>query len=360
VIDQTDATVQALTGMGEEQGYLTEPEILAHVPDPEANLDALDRVHDALAEADIDVLPAGGDAGPADEEITAERVEAAGLANIDVDQEHAADAVKVYLRDIGSVPLLTHEQEVELARRVEAGDVEAVREFVLANLRLVVSIAKRYVGRGLPLLDLIQEGNLGLMRSVHKYDWRRGHRFSTYATWWIRQAITRAIADKSRDIRLPAHITDQSNRITRARQQLSQELNREATPAEVAERAQLPVEKVAEILSYLPRPVSLDAPLSDAADASLGEVVPDSGGTPEEAVSNEMLKTEVDRVLSQTLTEREKLVLQMRFGLGDGHVYPLEKVGERLGVTRERVRQLEKQALNKLRSPGVVHRLSGF
>ncbi|MDP9382431.1 MAG: sigma-70 family RNA polymerase sigma factor [Chloroflexota bacterium] len=360
--NQTDTALEELMNLGREKGYVTETEVLSRLPDPEANPDVVDKVHNALSDAGIDIAPAAGEADQDSDasEVTDETLQIAGLSNLPVDADHAADAVKVYLRDIGSVPLLTPEQEIDLARRVEAGDLEATREFVLANLRLVVSIAKRYIGHGMPLLDIIQEGNIGLMRAVQKFDYRRGFRFSTYATWWIRQAITRAIADKSREIRLPAHITEQSSKITRARQQLSQSLDRDPTPEEIAEKVQIPADRVREILAYLPRPVSLDAPLGTAADASLGDIVPASDSSPEESATDEVVKMEVDRVLTQALTDREKIVLQMRFGLGDGHIYPLEKVGERLGVTRERVRQLEKQALEKLRRPGVADQLSGY
>ncbi|MDQ3328148.1 MAG: sigma-70 family RNA polymerase sigma factor, partial [Chloroflexota bacterium] len=300
------------------------------------------------------------ESGAAEHGQDAETLERAGLKNVPVDGAHGADAVKVYLRDIGSVPLLSKEQEVELSKRVETGDMAATSTFVLANLRLVVSIAKRYVGRGMPLLDLIQEGNLGLMHAVHKFDWRRDLRFSTYATWWIRQAITRAIADKSREIRLPAHITEQTSKLIRARQELGQGLDRDPTPQELAEKLDVSVERVGELLSYLSQPVSLDAPSGSDADSNLGDFVPALDSGPEEQAAGSMLKDELGRVLSDTLTEREKLVLQMRFGLGNGTVYPLEKVGERLNVTRERVRQIEKQALLKLRKPSVAAKLAGF
>lgn len=359
MVDQMDATIAKLVGEGRKQGYLTEVEILERLPDAEEDPSMLIRVHDALEAAGVSLVPGGAEAKEDDPTLDEKSIEEIGLASLPVDGQHATDAVKVYLRDIGSVPLLTAQQEVELAKRVEAGDLDATREFVLANLRLVVSIAKRYIGRGMPLLDLIQEGNIGLMRAVQKYNWQRGYRFSTYATWWIRQAITRAIADKSREIRLPAHITEQSNKVTRARQELSQELNRDPTPEEVAARVEMDPERVQELLSYLTRPVSLDAPIGTDAESTLGELVPGEESGPEETASGEILKEELDRVLTQALTDREKLVLQLRFGLGNGHIYPLEKVGERLGVTRERVRQLEKQALNKLRSPHIISRLSG-
>jgi RNA polymerase primary sigma factor len=354
----TDAAVDELVNEGQVRGYLSQEAVLELAPDAEEHLDKLTQIHEALVRHQVEVLPPGEEETDAPDRVDAQ-VEL-NLGSIPIDETHTADAVKTYLRDIGAHPLLSHDEEVELARRVEAGDVEATQRFVLSNLRLVVSIAKRYVGRGLPLLDLIQEGNIGLMRAVQKFNWRRGLRFSTYATWWVRQAITRAIADKSREIRLPAHIMEQTTKVTKALQALSQELNRDPTPEEIAPRADLPATRVRELLSYLPRPVSLDAPIGRDADNTLAEIVPADERGPEECAACEVLKTEMETVLSGALTERERLVLQMRFGLGNGHIYSLEKVGEQLGVTRERVRQLEKQALEKLRRPGVAEQLSAY
>ncbi len=359
----TEKAISELTRQGQSRGYVTEADVVSRVPHSEEHADDIERIHDALSRQRLSIVPGDADETESDAEehgpdmATLER---AGLKNVPVDEAHGADAVRVYLRDIGSVPLLTKAQEVELAKQVEADDEEATRTFVLANLRLVVSIAKRYIGRGMPLLDLIQEGNLGLMHAVQKFDWRRDLRFSTYATWWIRQAITRAIADKSREIRLPAHITELTSKLIRARQDLGRVLDREPTAQELAEKLELSAERVGELLNYLARPVSLDAPIGGDAESSLGEFVPALDGGPEEHAAGSMLKVELGRVLSETLTDRERLVLQMRFGLGNGHVYPLEKVGERLNVTRERVRQIEKQALLKLRKPTVAAQLAGF
>src|SRR5215469_4414114 len=268
------------------------------------------------------------------------------------------DAITAYLREIGRVPMLSHAQEIDLAKRIEAGDKEAVQQFVLANLRLVVSIAKRYVGRGLSLLDLIQEGNIGLMRAVQRYDWRRGHRFSTHATWWIRQAISRAVADKGRAIRLPVYVNTALNRVRRERQRLVQELGREPTEEELATAVGIEVHRLHELESAPGAPISLESPVGEDEEQELGDVLADEASTsPEEAATAHTMKQEVQEVLEDVLTSRERLVLQLRFGLGNGHTYPLEQVGRQLGITRERVRQIEAGALAKLRHPKVLERL---
>jgi RNA polymerase primary sigma factor len=270
------------------------------------------------------------------------------------------DAITAYLREIGRVPMLSHAQEIDLAKRIEAGDKEAVQQFVLANLRLVVSIAKRYVGRGLSLLDLIQEGNIGLMRAVQRYDWRRGHRFSTHATWWIRQAISRAVADKGRAIRLPVYVNTALNRVRRERQRLVQERGREPTEQELAEALGMDVERLHELEAAPGTPISLELPVGEDEEQELGDVLADDTSTsPEEAATVRTMKQEVQEVLEDVLTSRERLVLQLRFGLGNGHTYPLEQVGRQLGITRERVRQIEAGALAKLRHPKVLERLRG-
>src|SRR5215469_15443438 len=270
------------------------------------------------------------------------------------------DAITAYLREIGRVPMLSHAQEIDLAKRIEAGDKQAVQQFVLANLRLVVSIAKRYVGRGLSLLDLIQEGNIGLMRAVQRYDWRRGHRFSTHATWWIRQAISRAVADKGRAIRLPVYVNTALNRVRRERQRLVQELGREPTEEELATAVGIEVHRLHELESAPGAPISLESPVGEDEEQELGDVLADEASTsPEEAATAHTMKQEVQEVLEDVLTSRERLVLQLRFGLGNGHTYPLEQVGRQLGITRERVRQIEAGALAKLRQPKVLERLRG-
>jgi RNA polymerase primary sigma factor len=271
-----------------------------------------------------------------------------------------SDAVMTYLREIGRVPMITHEREIELAKRIESGDRDAMKQFILANLRLVVSIAKRYVGRGLTLLDLIQEGNIGLIRAVQRYDWRRGHRFSTHATWWIRQAISRAVADKGRTIRLPVYVNTALNRIRRERQRLLQELGREPSEQELAEATGLDPIRMIELQSAPGAPVSLELPVGEDEEQELGDVLADTeSASPEELATTQTLKDEVQRVLESVLTPREQLVLQLRFGLGNGQAHPLEQVGRELGITRERVRQIEAGALAKLRQPPVLERLRG-
>jgi RNA polymerase primary sigma factor len=270
------------------------------------------------------------------------------------------DAITAYLREIGRVPMLSHAQEIDLAKRIEGGEKQAVQQFVLANLRLVVSIAKRYVGRGLSLLDLIQEGNIGLMRAVQRYDWRRGHRFSTHATWWIRQAISRAVADKGRAIRLPVYVNTALNRVRRERQRLVQEWGREPSEAELADALSMDVERLHELEAAPGTPISLELPVGEDEEQELGDVLADEASTsPEEAATVRTMKQEVQEVLEDVLTSRERLVLQLRFGLGNGHTYPLEQVGRQLGITRERVRQIEAGALAKLRQPKVLERLRG-
>jgi RNA polymerase primary sigma factor len=282
------------------------------------------------------------------------------LAN--VDPGFVTDPARLYLREISLAPLLKGEQEMELARQIASGDVDATQKFVLANLRLVVSIAKKYVGRGLSLLDLIQEGNMGLMRAVHKYDPSRGFKFSTYATWWIRQAILRAISEYARTIRLPAHIGEAMGKISHVSQEISQREGRPATPEEIGEAMGMAADRIRDILRAAQAPVSIDAPIGDDNEENrLRDFIGDTeSATPEEEASHEVLKDQLQTSLEEMLTPREKIVLQMRFGLGDGHQYPLEKVGEVLGVTRERVRQIESEALRKLRQPSFTERFRDY
>lgn len=278
------------------------------------------------------------------------------------DPSFVTDPVRLYLREISHAPLLKGEQELELARKIGEGDLEATQKFVLANLRLVVSVAKKYVGRGLNLLDLIQEGNMGLLRAVHKFDPSRGYKFSTYATWWIRQAILRAISEQARTIRLPAHIGEAMGKISHISQELSQQLGRPARAEEIGDALGMTGERIREILRAAEAPVSLESPVGDEGDENqLQNFISDvDAATPEEEASNELLKDHLANTLEQVLTPREKIVLQMRFGLGDGHQYPLEKVGELLGVTRERVRQIEAEALRKLREPRLTEQFRDY
>lgn len=288
-------------------------------------------------------------------ENTDEEIEAAVTKSVAVD-----DHVRMYLKEIGKVPLLTAEEEIELAKRMEAGDEEAKKKLCESNLRLVVSIAKKYVGRGMLFLDLIQEGNLGLIKAVDKFDWRKGFKFSTYATWWIRQAITRSIADQARTIRIPVHMVETINKLMRIQRQLIQELGRDPYPAEIAEVMEVSEDKVREILKIAQEPVSLETPIGEEEDSHLGDFIPDEEvPAPAEATAFSMLKEQLVEVLD-TLTEREQKVLKLRFGLEDGRARTLEEVGKQFDVTRERIRQIEAKALRKLRHPSRSKKLKDY
>ncbi|MHB8619977.1 MAG: sigma-70 family RNA polymerase sigma factor [Chloroflexota bacterium] len=277
------------------------------------------------------------------------------------DDAGADDGLATYLREIRPVSLLTAAQEVDLAQRIEAGDTEAMQHFILANLRLVVNIAKKYQGRGFSLLDLIQEGNIGLMRAVQKFDWRRGFRFSTYATWWIRQAITRALAERSRTIRLPILMGQAITKIRDATERLTQRLGHDPTDEQVAEEMGVTAAELDEMRRSAAAPVSLETPVGEDETDVLGDLLPDENAVaPEERAFERTLKEEASHALAEALSPRERLVLQLRFGLGDGQVYPLEKIGDQLGLTRERVRQIENEALRKLRSAAVTAHLREF
>ena len=276
------------------------------------------------------------------------------------DSINIEDPVRMYLKEIGKVPLLTAEEEIELAKRMESGDEDAKKRLAEANLRLVVSIAKRYVGRGMLFLDLIQEGNLGLIKAVEKFDYNKGFKFSTYATWWIRQAITRAIADQARTIRIPVHMVETINKLVRVSRQLLQELGREPSPDEIAERMEIPVERVREILKISQEPVSLETPIGEEEDSHLGDFIQDDNvPVPADAAAFTLLKEQLVEVLG-TLTEREQKVLRLRFGLDDGRARTLEEVGKEFNVTRERIRQIEAKALRKLRHPSRSRKLKDY
>lgn len=270
------------------------------------------------------------------------------------------DSVRLYLKEIGKIPLLTMEEELELAKQMDAGEEQAFQRMAEANLRLVVSIAKRYAGRGMHLLDLIQEGNLGLMRAVEKYDYRRGYRFSTYATWWIRQSITRALADQSRTIRIPVHMVESINRMIRTSRQMVQELGREPTDEEIAARLEIPLERLEELRRISQEPVSLESPIGEEDDSHLGDFIQDENTVvPADEAAFRLLQEQLDTAL-HTLTHRERMVLKLRFGMVDGKAHTLEEVGREFGVTRERIRQIESKAIRKLRHPTQIRKLKDF
>ena len=321
-----------------------------------------EKIMDYLEQNNVDVLRVMGDASDDDlpeldteEEIDVENIDLSVPDNVSIE-----DPVRMYLKEIGKVPLLTADEEIELAKRIENGDEEAKKRLAEANLRLVVSIAKRYVGRGMQFLDLIQEGNLGLIKAVEKFDYRKGYKFSTYATWWIRQAITRAIADQARTIRIPVHMVETINKLIRVSRQLLQDLGREPTPEEIAEEMDMPVERVREILKISQEPVSLETPIGEEEDSHLGDFIPDDNApVPADAAAFTLLKEQLNEVLN-TLTDREQKVLRLRFGLDDGRARTLEEVGKEFNVTRERIRQIEAKALRKLRHPSRSRKLKDY
>lgn len=331
----------------------------------EDNLDSekWDAVFDFLDANKVDILRIGND-----DDIELESEDLFEEEDIDLEQIDLSvpdgigveDPVRMYLKDIGKIPLLSPEEEIELAKRIEAGDEEAKKRLAETNLRLVVSIAKRYAGRGMQFLDLIQEGNLGLIKAVDKFDYRKGYKFSTYATWWIRQAITRAIADQSRTIRIPVHMVETINRLVRTSRQLLQELGREPQPEEIAGRMDMPVERVREVMKISQDPVSLETPIGEEEDSHLGDFIQDEHvAVPVDAATFTLLHEQLLEVL-ETLTEREQKVLKLRFGLEDGHPRTLEEVGKEFNVTRERIRQIEAKALRKLRHPSRSKKLKDY
>ena len=344
-----------------EKGKITYGELASELDD--ANTEQIDKVFDAfedmgvsvLKEDDLDLEEPDIDELEAVEDIKVEDIDLASMEGINID-----DPVRMYLREIGRIPLLTFDQELDLAKRILKGDEEAKKKLAESNLRLVVSIAKKYVGRGMLFLDLIQEGNMGLIKAVEKFDYTKGFKFSTYATWWIRQAITRAIADQARTIRIPVHMVETINKLIRTSRHLLQQLGREPTPEEIAQEMEIPVEKVTEIQKIAQDPVSLETPIGEEDDSHLGDFIQDDDSpAPQDSAAYTLLKEQLEEVMS-TLTPREAKVLKLRFGLEDGKARTLEEVGREFDVTRERIRQIEAKALRKLRHPSRSKKLRDY
>lgn len=345
-----------------KKNVLDYKEIMDYFQDTDFEADKMEKVFEFLEGCNIDVKM-NDDDGDVEDDIILSDEDDIDIEKIDLsvpDGIGLEDPVRMYLKEIGKVPLLSAEEEIEYAQRMEEGDEEAKKRLAEANLRLVVSIAKRYVGRGMQFLDLIQEGNLGLIKAVEKFDYRKGYKFSTYATWWIRQAITRAIADQARTIRIPVHMVETINKLVRVQRQLLQELGREPSPEEIAETMDIPVERVREIQKISQEPVSLETPIGEEEDSHLGDFIQDDNvPVPAEAAASTLLKEQLVEVLG-TLTDREQKVLRLRFGMDDGRARTLEEVGKEFNVTRERIRQIEAKALRKLRHPSRSRKLKDY
>jgi len=401
LLEPGETPVEYLLRTGKDSGSVTYDEILQVIPEIESNMELLEDTFLTLFDHGIEVRDMKEEGDEAqndlleiddDEEDAAEKkrsqktASAAAQQNIDLSQIEMDDSISLYLKEIGRVPLLTAAEEVELAKRMERGELASIRleddvedpiekEYLLwvvrdgeraqehlikANSRLVVSVAKKYVGRGVPFLDLIQEGNIGLIRAVNKFDYRRGYKFSTYATWWIRQAVTRAIADQGRTIRVPVHMYEQINRLTRTSRQLVQELGREPTTEEIAEALGVSPKKVEQVIRVSQRPLSLEMPVGEEEDSYLGDFIPDEDAqSPTDEASRQLLREVIDEIFA-SLSPREVRILQLRFGLVDGYNYTLEEVGRKFGVTRERIRQIEAQALGRLRHPSRSRKLRDY
>ncbi|TEU01762.1 RNA polymerase sigma factor RpoD [Candidatus Woesebacteria bacterium] len=352
--------VQKLTKKGQEQGFLTQEQILEVFPDAEKRIKELDGFYEKLLGKNIDVFESVSAEEIVSDEKEKEKIERELEILSKLGGAESTDPVRQYLREIGKVPLLTAEEEVELAKAYEKRDRKAKEKLTVSNLRLVVSIAKKYIGRGLSLLDLIQEGNQGLIRAVEKYDWRRGFKFSTYATWWIRQAITRAIADQARTIRIPVHMVETINKLYRTSRRLMQDLGREPTPEEIGEELELSPDRVREIFKIAQEVASLETPVGDDKESFLGDFIPDESQlSPVDQASKQLLKDHLDEVL-HTLSDREARVLKLRFGLEGNKQMTLEEVGRVFGVTRERIRQIEAKALRKLKHPSRRKKLQDY
>lgn len=357
--EELNSLIQDLIEKGKKRGVLTHREIMDGLQKADLTPEQIEDFYETLPGMGIAVVPENADLEKVDEdghaEDEADDAELSVPEGVDID-----DPVRMYLKEIGRIPLLTPEEEVILAKGMEAGDDESKRRLIEANLRLVVSIAKRYVGRGMLFLDLIQEGNLGLIKAVEKFDYRKGYKFSTYATWWIRQAITRAIADQARTIRIPVHMVETINKLIRVSRQLLQELGRDPTPEEIAREMDISEDKVREIQKIAQEPVSLETPIGEEEDSHLGDFIEDHDAqAPAEEASFTLLREQLNDVL-QTLTEREQRVLRLRFGLDDGRARTLEEVGQKFGVTRERIRQIEAKTLRKLRHPSRSKKLKDY
>ncbi len=366
--EQLHEKLQALVEQAAREKKIRSGELIDALDEAEADDQQTEAVYDALEEAGVEIdlsdmvelLKKPDELAPSAEDLELEKEEELIDTEAVSDSMSVNDPVRMYLKEIGKIPLLTAEEEQETARRLAEGDEDAHRRMVEANLRLVVSIAKRYVGRGLPFLDLIQEGNLGLLKAVNKFDYTKGYKFSTYATWWIRQAISRAIADHARTIRIPVHMVETINRVSRATHELVQELGREPTTQEIAKRLHLSVEKVEEVMRLGQEPISLETPVGEEDDSHLGDFLRDEDAAePPDAANYAMLRQQLADVL-MTLTPREREVLRLRYGLVDGKLHTLEEVGEAFQVTRERIRQIEAKAIRKLRHPTRIKMLRDF
>ena len=360
-IKSLEDRIKDLIEIGKKQKYVTFEQLVESLKGLDMDNDSLDEIYNTLMENDIQII-AEGEENATDEDGVPKNLEEPIILDDDeiTKDININDPVRMYLKEIGRISLLSPEEELELSEKVAAGDEEAKNKLAESNLRLVVSIAKRYVGRGLLFLDLIQEGNIGLMKAVDKFDSDKGYKFSTYATWWIRQAITRALADQARTIRVPVHMVETINKMSRIQRQLTLELNREPSEEELAKKMGISVEKVREVIKISQEPVSLETPIGEEDDSHLGDFIKDeSSMSPEEYATNEILKEEIKSVL-MTLQVREQEVLELRFGLIDGTCHTLEEVGKKFNVTRERIRQIEAKALRKLRHPSRAKKLKDF